>query len=119
MIDENKRYTLKEIDNFNYSIKVTDVILDNDIELPQSTVCDLLNKQDHKIKNLEEQLTPKCSTCKNLFNYPEYKLKGYENYPPYCTRRKYYIHQIDKPKSTCEFWWLDIDALKKYMGDNK
>lgn len=40
---ENKRFTLKEIDNFNYGIKVTDVIMDDGIELPQSTVCDLLN----------------------------------------------------------------------------
>ena len=41
---ENKRFTIKEIDNFNYGIKVTDVIMDDGIELPQSTVCDLLNK---------------------------------------------------------------------------
>lgn len=38
-----KRFTIKEIDNFSYGIKVTDIILDNGIELPQSTVCDLLN----------------------------------------------------------------------------
>ena len=59
-MNENKRYTLKEIDNFNYGIKVTDVIMDNDIELPQSTVCDLLNEQEELIKRLktirEEQI---------------------------------------------------------------
>lgn len=42
MID--KRFTLKEIDNYNHGRWVTDIILDNGIELPQSTACDLLNK---------------------------------------------------------------------------
>ena len=45
-----KRFTLKEIDNFNYGIKVTDVIMDKGIELPQSTVCDLLNEQHEHIQ---------------------------------------------------------------------
>ena len=38
-----KRFTIKEIDNFSYGIKVTDLICDDGIELPQSTVCDMLN----------------------------------------------------------------------------
>ena len=42
MID--KRFTLKEIDNYNHGRWVTDIILDKGIELPQSTACDLLNK---------------------------------------------------------------------------
>ena len=116
MIDENKRFVNENDGDIRDTLTMIKYYC---LSLTGKELCDLLNKQDHKIKNLEEQLTPKCSTCKNLFNYPEYKLKGYEKYPPYCTRRKYYIHQIDKPKSTCEFWWLDIDALKKYMGDNK
>lgn len=53
---ENKRYTLKEIDNFNYGIKVTDVIMDNDIELPQSTVCDLLNEQEETIQTQKDYI---------------------------------------------------------------
>ena len=36
---ENKRFTLKESDIYNRN----DVIHDNGIEMPQSTVCDLLN----------------------------------------------------------------------------
>lgn len=40
----NKRFTLKEIDCYNNGIQATDVILDNGIELPQSTACDILNK---------------------------------------------------------------------------
>ena len=55
-VDENKRYTLKEMDNFNYGIRVIDVIMDNDIELPQSTVCNLLNEQEEEIQRLESEL---------------------------------------------------------------
>ena len=53
----DKRFTIKEIDNFSYGIKVTDVILDNDgIELSQFTVCDLLNEQHETIQKLNQQL---------------------------------------------------------------
>ena len=53
----DKRFTIKEIDNFSYGIKVTDVILDNDgIELPQSTVCDLLNEQHETIGRLKQNI---------------------------------------------------------------
>ena len=49
------RFTIKEIDNFNYGKWVSDVILDNDgVELPQSTVCDLLNnlvRENEQLKN--------------------------------------------------------------------
>ena len=52
----DKRFTIKEIDNFSYGIKVTDVILDNDgIELPQSTVCDLLNNLHEENQALIKQ----------------------------------------------------------------
>lgn len=54
----NKRFTIKEIDNFSYGIKVTDIILDKDgIELPQSTVCDLLNKLVKENEYLHEYNT--------------------------------------------------------------
>ena len=51
-----KRFTLKEIDNFNYGIKVTDVIMDDGIELPQSTVCDLLNDLSTENDELRQEL---------------------------------------------------------------
>ena len=47
-----ERFTIKEIDNFSYGIKVTDVIMDNHIELPQSTACDLLNELHEENKRL-------------------------------------------------------------------
>ena len=53
---ENKRFTLKEIDNFNYGIKVTDVIMDDGIELLQSTVCDLLNDLSTENDELRQEL---------------------------------------------------------------
>lgn len=53
---ENKRFTLKGIDNFDYGIKVTDVIMDDGIELPQSTVCDLLNDLSTKNEQLKKEL---------------------------------------------------------------
>lgn len=53
---ENKRFTIKEIDNFNYGIKVTDVIMDDGIELPQSTVCDLLNDLSTENDELRQEL---------------------------------------------------------------
>lgn len=53
---ENKRFTLNEIDNFNYGIKVTDVIMDDGIELPQSTVCDLLNDLSTENDELRQEL---------------------------------------------------------------
>ena len=39
-----KQFTLETRDCYNYGIWVVDIIKDNGIELPQSTVCDLLNK---------------------------------------------------------------------------
>lgn len=52
-----KRFTIKEIDNFSYGIKVTDVILDKDgIELPQSTVCDLLNELHETNEQLRKRV---------------------------------------------------------------
>lgn len=53
---ENKRFTIKQIDNFNHGIKVTDVIMDDGIELPQSTVCDLLNDLSKNNEHLKKQL---------------------------------------------------------------
>ena len=38
------QFTLETRDCYNYGIQVVDIIKDNGIELPQSTVCDLLNK---------------------------------------------------------------------------
>ncbi len=64
---ENKRFTIKEIDNFNYGIKVTDVIIDDGIELPQSTVCDLLNgydKENEQLKKENKELQGKASSWK-------------------------------------------------------
>ena len=59
----DKRFTIKEIDNFSYGMKVTEVILDNDgIELPQSTVCDLLNKL-HKENQLLHKTIEELDNC--------------------------------------------------------
>ena len=50
-----QRFTIKEIDNFSYGIKVTDIILDNGIEVPQSTVCDLLNHLHEENEELKQR----------------------------------------------------------------
>ena len=47
-----KRFTLQESDIYNRN----DVIHDKGIEMPQSTVCDLLNEQDAEIKRLKNEL---------------------------------------------------------------
>ena len=50
-----KRFTLEEnLDCYNYGIWVVDIIKDNGIELPQSTVCDLLNKLTEEKQSLQE-----------------------------------------------------------------
>ena len=50
-----KRFTLEEnLDCYNYGIWVVDIIKDNGIELPQSTVCDLLNKLTEEKQLLQE-----------------------------------------------------------------
>lgn len=53
----DKRFTLKEIDNYNHGKRVTDIILDEGIELPQSTACDLLNEQLERIDYLEKNVS--------------------------------------------------------------
>ena len=49
-----KQFTLETIDCYNYGIWVVDIIKDNGIELPQSTVCDLLNKLTEEKQSLQE-----------------------------------------------------------------
>ena len=71
----NKRFTIKEIDNFNYGIKVTDVIMDDEIELPQSTVCDLLNELADESEQLKQQVTH-LTMYKNLFREFQKQLDG-------------------------------------------
>ena len=52
----SERFTIKPIDCFNYNIRVTDVIMDDGIELPQSTVCMLLNNQNEDIHRLNQEV---------------------------------------------------------------
>lgn len=49
-----KQFTLETRDCYNYGIWVVDIIKDNGIELPQSTVCDLLNKLTEEKQLLQE-----------------------------------------------------------------
>ena len=49
-----KQFTLETRDCYNYGIRVVDIIKDNGIELPQSTVCDLLNKLTEEKQSLQE-----------------------------------------------------------------
>ena len=49
-----KQFTLETRDCYNYGIHVVDIIKDNGIELPQSTVCDLLNKLTEEKQYLQE-----------------------------------------------------------------
>ena len=49
-----KQFTLETRDCFNWGIHVVDIIKDNGIELPQSTVCDLLNKLTEEKQLLQE-----------------------------------------------------------------
>lgn len=48
----NKRFTLQESDIYNRN----DVIHDKGIEMPQSTVCDLLNEQEEEIQELKQTI---------------------------------------------------------------
>ena len=50
----NKQFTLEERDCYDYGIRAVDIIKDNGIELPQSTVCDLLNKLTEEKQLLKE-----------------------------------------------------------------
>ena len=52
----SERFTIKPIDCFNYNIRVTDVIMDDGIELPQSTACMLLNNQNEDIHRLNQEV---------------------------------------------------------------
>ena len=49
-----KQFTLETRDCYDYGIWVVDIIKDNGIELPQSTVCDLLNKLTEEKQSLQE-----------------------------------------------------------------
>ena len=49
-----KQFTLETRDCYDYGIWVVDIIKDNGIELPQSTVCDLLNKLTEEKQLLQE-----------------------------------------------------------------
>ena len=49
-----KQFTLETRDCYDYGIQVVDIIKDNGIELPQSTVCDLLNKLTEEKQLLQE-----------------------------------------------------------------
>ena len=49
-----KQFTLETRDCYNWGIWVVDIIKDNGIELPQSTVCDLLNKLTEEKQLLQE-----------------------------------------------------------------
>lgn len=49
-----KQFTLETRDCYDYGIQVVDIIKDNGIELPQSTVCDLLNKLTEEKQYLQE-----------------------------------------------------------------
>ena len=49
-----KQFTLETRDCYDYGIWVVDIIKDNGIELPQSTVCDLLNKLTEDKQLLQE-----------------------------------------------------------------
>ena len=49
-----KQFTLETRDCYNYGIQVVDIIKDTGIELPQSTVCDLLNKLTEENQLLRE-----------------------------------------------------------------
>lgn len=49
-----KQFTLETRDCYDYGIHVVDIIKDNGIELPQSTVCDLLNKLTEEKQLLQE-----------------------------------------------------------------
>lgn len=49
-----KQFTLETRDCYNWGIHVVDIIKDNGIELPQSTVCDLLNKLTEEKQLLQE-----------------------------------------------------------------
>ena len=50
-----KQFTLETRDCYNYGIWVVDIIKDNGIELPQSTVCDLLNKLTEENEELKKE----------------------------------------------------------------
>jgi len=56
-----KKYTLEEIDCFNHGIHVIDRIKDKDngIELPQSTVCELLNQLSEENEELKKLIINK------------------------------------------------------------
>lgn len=62
---ENKRFTLKESDIYNRN----DVIHDNGIEMPQSTVCDLLNslnEENVKLRARNKYLAMKIQRERNI-----------------------------------------------------
>lgn len=66
-----KQFTLETRDCYNYGIWVVDIIKDNGIELPQSTVCDLLNKltEENEELNSIKKFADRNGIC--IFNIDE------------------------------------------------
>ena len=96
-----KRFTLKEIDNFSYGIKVTDIIMDNHIELPQSTVCELLNELHETNEQLRILTNIKNTNAKDLvdvLNIQENKIwnleKEHEQLKKECKELRDWIDDI-------------------------
>lgn len=103
---ENKRYNLRAGYYHNY----TGIGRNKEENLTTNQACDKLNELRQKVKEYEELLTPKCSTCKHFFNFPEYQLKGHENTQAYCPFRKIYLS--DKcPETDCHDWWLNKELI--------
>ena len=66
-----KQFTLETRDCYDYGIQVVDIIKDNGIELPQSTVCDLLNKltEENEELNSIKKFADRNGIC--IFNIDE------------------------------------------------
>ena len=119
-----KRFTLHESDIYNRN----DVIHDKGIEMPQSTVCDLLNEQDTTIKELNQY----CTACDDtLLTIQEltHKLlsvdfKNVESKVDYCrllneldNKDLSFIHDCIEAINKCDL--MRMEQLKREYGDSE